>query len=77
MWIDLDNIVLFSNRVWIDLDNIVFISLRVWIDLDKIVFISLRVWIEDAVQLLPRLGSSGRTLPTHEEGVKDFQNANN
>ena len=61
--IDLDNIVLFSNRVWIDLDNIVFISLR--------------VWIEDAVQLLPRLGSSGRTLPTHEEGVKDFQNANN
>ena len=27
-----------------------------------------RVWIEDAVQLLPRLGSSGRALPTHEEG---------
>ena len=29
----------------------------------------LRVWIEDAVQLLPRLGSSGRALPTHEEGT--------
>jgi len=27
-----------------------------------------KVWIEDAVQLLPRLGSSGRGLPTHEEG---------
>ena len=43
-----------------------------WIGLDNIVFISLRVWIEDAVQLLPRLGSSGRTLPTHEEGVQKF-----
>ena len=28
-----------------------------------------RVWIEDAVQLLPRLGSSGRAVPIHEEGT--------
>merc|ERR1719370_233518 len=27
-----------------------------------------KVWIEDAVQLLPRLGSSGRAVPIHEEG---------
>ena len=62
--------------MWIDLDNIVYLSLRVWVDLDNIVFLSLRVWIEDAVQLLPRLGSSGRTLPTHEEGVQDSYNLN-
>jgi len=28
-----------------------------------------KVWIEDAVQLLPRLGSSGRAVPIHEEGT--------